>query len=956
MRSATLILFVILLVACEAKEPAGGGKGKSGKANPEVAPKDGARPESTRDVAAEIEALPAGDVDALIALLAETGGQPSKVWSEKLPDLAEGLPDASIPGLLLAAPAVAAAPSEVLKRAWVLLDARKPERAQEAAASLDPAPSGEPALIRAFISLDAGRPEQARRSIGEAVAAGLPEGIRDLAAGRLLAKAGNLKRAEEVLRGAADLRAYGPYAMVLLASGSKPADALAEADQAFSGCPNDPPSQKTRLMLLTLAGEVEIALDAFTELAEASPDDPSVFELGGDLNALRKDLVAARKAYLRALELDPGSANAHRNLSSILFAEGDREGGYEHLEAAIATAPKDGLLGLFRMGRGFTPVKWEDALSRQLCGLAIRRLADEQGREQAEKCLRTAMQAKPTDARPFVILSEILLRAGDLAGAIRVLEEGARPVSSGSGRSELLLRLAVRKLMAGDVEGYRATVGGISGKSAIGRLVSRLGEPSEGGLVLLEGRPNCRIAPQQERYGALAAAILGPGIAAKDRSELLALLADRGILPSVHGGFDIEETLKAGMPVLVDRAVLSEEGAKLELGLIVGYDAGLGAYLMDGPDPTAAVLIDEARVRGSLFYCINPDGFTPTDEGLGVALARAIGHLRKAELSDAFEALPKGVKHPISSFVRSRAALLTGRGTIAGEILRVELTESPNNPIWHLLYAQTLLVNGEQEGARRAVKRAAELVHGFLGSILYRRLMALSLITPDSAEAAIAGLKDILVDRPDYLSVYQDLAGVYISRGRFMDACLVLEELGKKHPPALEERGYRQAVKSVMRGLASTASTAEELEPLIRSDDQEIRQMVVRVAPRLSYVDAVKVLIRMTRDPEADIRTLSLRYIAQKRLTDAAEAVRLAITDESPLVRGAAAQALRGILDRESAADLARLLSDDDAYVRGVAVNELKTLSGKEFGFDPRSPAAERGEAARRWEAWAKGQ
>lgn len=951
---AALILVVFAIVACEAKDSTGGGKGQAGPTNPPVTLKDRTPPESTRDVAAEIDALPAGDLDGLVALLADTAGKPQEVWIKKLPELAKGLSDDLMPDLLLAAPVVEAAPSDVVRRAWVLLDARDALEAENAVGTINPGGNGEASLVRAFCNLELGRSEAARANIGEAVATGLPAGVRDLAAGRLLAKQGDLKRAEEVLRGAADPRAYGPYAMVLLANGAKPANALAEADQVFSGCPNDPPSQKTRLMLLTLAGDFEAALAAYAELSEASPDDPSVFELGGDLHAMQKDLAAAGEAYRRALELDPGSAVAHRNLASILFAEGNREGGYDHLEAAIATAPKDGVIGLFNTGRGVLPVLWQDALCRQLCGLAVRHLAGDEGREQAEKYLRMAIEVKPTVARPFVILSEMRLRAGDLKGAIEVLEEGARPVSGGEDRSELLLRLAVRKLMAGDLEGYRELVGGISVKTPIGRMVSRLGEPAPGGLIVLPGRPNCRITLRQDRFNALAEAVFGPEAKAADRTELLAMLADRGITASVYGGFDIEETLKAGIPILLDRTVLSEDGAQLELALIVGYDPGLGAFLMDGPDPTSAVLIDEERVKGSLFYCANPDGFTPADEGKGAALAKAIGYLRRAELSDAFEALPMGYKHPISSFVRSRAALVTGRGTIAEEILRIELTESPDNPIWHLLYAQTLLVNGEQEAARHAVERAAELAYGFHGSVLYRRLMALSLITPDSEEATVEALKKILVDRPDYLAVYQDLAGVYLSRGRFMDAYLVLVELGRKDPSALEEPGYQQAVKNVMGGLATNATTAEELEPLIESGDIEIRELVVRVAPRLTYDDAVKVLTRMTRDPEADIRTLSLRYIGVKRFQDAAEAVKLAITDESPLVRGAAAQALRGILDREAGADLVRLLADEDAYVREVALNELKALAGKDFGFDPRAPEAERKEAARRWEAWLK--
>jgi len=952
MRAATLFMLVFFLVSCEAKEPTGGG-GKGRATVPSAGPDDPAPVDPTRDIAAMIAVLPEGDAAALVALLKSTKDEPREAWREALPALAAGLQDAEIPALLLAAPE-AGSPLDFLNGAWVFLDARNPKGAMGVLDSLGDPWRGEEWLVQAFIHLSAGEAEQARRAFGSAAAEGIPSGVRDLVAGRFCARTGDLKTAEKILRGAADSRAYGPYAMVLLAGGAKPADALSEADLVFSGCPDNPPSQKSRLMLLTLAGEHDQALAAFEKLSTSSPDDPSVFELGGDLYALRKEPGPAKDAYLRALELDPGSAIAHRNLASLYFAAGDRERGFEHLEAAIATAPKKGLVGLFGKERGIAAVRWEVALCRELCDLAVRRLQDEGGRETAEKYLRAAARAKPTSARPFVVLSELSLRSGDLAGAIEVLTEGSLPVSSGQDRAELLFRLAIRKLMAGDLKGYEEAVGGIAADTPVGRLVSRLGRPDPAGVLLIAGRPNCPIAPRKDRHQALATAVLGEGATAGDRAGLLALLAEHKIKASIYGGLDIRAALKAGTPVMVDRTVLSEDGAQLMLGLIVGYDSGLGAFLLDDPDPTGAVLIEESRVKGSLFYRMDPAGFTPEDEGQGVALAQAIAYLRKGKLAESFQALPRGVKHPISSFVRSRGALISGRGVMAAELIKTELADSPNNPIWHLLYAQTLLVNGDQIAARHAVLRAAELAHGFQGSVLYRRLIALSRLTPESEEEAISELREIIADRPDYLLVYRDLAGVYLSRGRFLEAYGVLMDLGRQRPESIEEGGYQQAVKNVMGGLASSASTTEELEPLIASDDVEVRLMAVRVAPRLAYQDASKLLIRMTRDADAGVRALSLRYIGLKRFEDAAEAVRATLADEDPLVRGAAAKALRGILERDAALDLVALLADEDPYVRSVAVNELQTLSGKIFGFDPRAPEAERGEAVRRWEAWVR--
>ena len=74
-RTATLILIVFLLVACGGGEPTGGGgKGRSTPQDPPADPKDPTPAEPARDVVAEIEALPAGDLALLIDQVASAGG------------------------------------------------------------------------------------------------------------------------------------------------------------------------------------------------------------------------------------------------------------------------------------------------------------------------------------------------------------------------------------------------------------------------------------------------------------------------------------------------------------------------------------------------------------------------------------------------------------------------------------------------------------------------------------------------------------------------------------------------------------------------------------------------------------------------------------------------------------------------------------------------------------------
>jgi tetratricopeptide (TPR) repeat protein len=942
-RLATLLLLLLLFAACDGGKPTGGGSDKPATPKPPV--EVPTPPATDFALAAKIDALEPGDLASLLALFKAHGEEGGGLWQKHLPALAEALADEEMADLLLAAPVVKATSPEEHARAWDELSSSSFDRRM---LEVLPSLTGESRLFLGLAWLNQSNHKGSRSCFGLAVALGLPAGIRDVAAGMLFLRSGNLGRAEEILRGAADRRAYGPYAEVLLAGGATAADALAGAESAFPGGPVDVGSKKVRLRLLTLSGDYDGGLKAFEELRDRMPEDPDVFTLGGDLFCLRREPEPARVAFERAFELGFASTTAHARLAVLLFASGNREAGFAHLEAALAAPAPSGAEPV--------PIDPEDLLylSRECTELALRGLGEEGGEARAEELLGLAATADPTLPLPFLVLSEMKLRAGDLAGATAVLEEGSRPVSSGDGRAGLLLRLAVRRLMGGDLEGYEATIKGISRETPAGRLVARFGSPAPGSLVLLEGRPAIPLAGEDGRHAALAAALFGPDATAADHEGFKALLEARKIKASTVDGLDIRASLAEGIPVLVETISLTDEGAKLRFMPIVGHDAGLGAYFLADPDPRAPVVLDEVRVRGGLFYRIDPEPFEPADEGQGVALAQAFAHLEKGELTEAFELLPKGRKHPISDFIRSRGALLSGRGVMADKLVSRELTEFPEHPVWHLLKAQVLLVNGDQSGAAGSLDRVAELSQGFSESLLYRRLMALTRLNPETEEVAIAELRAILVSHPEYLPVYQDLSGIFLSRRRFAEAFEVLEQLAREDLAVQDRDAYRAAVRAALSGLASVAESTAELEPLFKSDDPKMRVLAVRVAPRFSYKEAIKSLTRLSKDEDQGVRALTIRTIGERRYRDAAEVVRGALKDEVGIVRGAAARALRSLLDREAMGDLIPMLEDEDIYVREVAFNELQSMSGKDFGFDPRAPEAERGEAVRRWEAWAK--
>ena len=85
-------------------------------------------------------------------------------------------------------------------------------------------------------------------------------------------------------------------------------------------------------------------------VAEREDEDLSAdawYDQAIDLEAVSLD--KARAAYLRAIDLDPGHAEAHLNLGRLLHERGDLAGAESHYRQACAARP-DSALAAFNLG------------------------------------------------------------------------------------------------------------------------------------------------------------------------------------------------------------------------------------------------------------------------------------------------------------------------------------------------------------------------------------------------------------------------------------------------------------------------------------------------------------------------------------------------------------------------------------------------------------------------------
>ncbi|MHC4473628.1 MAG: tetratricopeptide repeat protein, partial [Planctomycetota bacterium] len=777
--------------------------------------------------------------------------------------------------------------------AWELVARRRP---REAIARLESVPEelGEARALGAFAHLVLGEREAFARAVALTLASGSEEGARRLLAGRMLARAGALEEAEAALRSTVDPRAPGCLARVLLARGQGAEAALAVTGPAVESDSPDLGTVRTHLLLLVLAGrhaEAEAMLEPLLPLAT---DDPELWEVEGALAMRTGDAARAVAAYEKVLDLDPDSTVAQLNLATILFAEGKRDEALDRLEAALTRPADADRVGRLHGAGELSILETGRALALGCYHLALRHLSRGSPREKAEGYLLRAVRADPEFSPAWTALSDVQLKAGDREAALATLREGAA-----AGRSDaVLMRLAVRSLMADDLEGFEAAAAGIDPSSLPGRALARLGKPGRGGRFVLPWGPRTALVPEARRHAALAEAFLGiPVEPDLDGPAFFALLRDCGVTPATSATLDPRAVLRSGRPVLVDRLVVADHGCLPSLVLVMGYDEGLGAYFADSPEAGGTLLVRDAELAGGLLYAPSPG--EPGADPEAAAIDRALRLVVAGRITEARTALPAKSDHPLAAYAACRVALAM-RDPMAVAIAADAVKRRPEYDALRMLLAETCLYSGAVGRAVQSVNLLEEKVGDLSVLAIVREIRGLAEFRPGNEEKAFRALEALRRERPDYLPVYETLSGMYLRLDRFREALEVLDGLERQAPGVRARDDYRRARRTTFRGIIQTSTTLAELEVALRARDPEVRKLLVRRAPVLRYREAVALLTRLCEDPDTNVRALAVRMLGGRTYRDGAEAVRKRLADEAALVRGAAARALRRLLGMKS--------------------------------------------------------
>jgi len=948
-----LVLAVLAAVAgCEEKKGPSTPPGNGGGVNPPPTPE---APTAAGVARAGELAARSCNLAALSALAMENETDVEALRETVRGPLLEAVAAMEVPAaamLLLNAPFSSrsgkAEESAALVAAWRLQQTRRTAEAETAAAAL-PDDIGHTWLLRMALAGD----DDARclEAIGRVLIEGAPAASRRLAAGRLLARNGKLDAAEEVLRATDDPRAKGVLALILLANGAGVEAALAEAEAAAAALPDDLVLAHTHLMLLILAGRLDAATDVLAALMPRAEDDPGVQELAGSLRMQRDEPEAAIAAFRRALELDPGSSTSHGNLSILLMARGDRDEALDHLEKALGTISADSFVGTIRDSGEMRVTGARQATARGFVALALRHLARDSSAEQPREHLRRAIELEPGLVSAWIALSELAAREGDGEETVAVLVRGLAANEEGPAHDALAFALATRLLVEGDREGFTETAARIGEDSHEGRLIARLGS-GEGECTLVPGRPRPALTYPEERRNTLVGAFTGRKEEVTDVGAVLAAVEKAGGRAFTTAVRTPADAFAAGRTLLLLRLQITERGPRTRFELLVGSDSGLDACLVEEPEPLGTGLLPSREVARGIFFEIVPEGEELPRDPAAESIVEGLASSFSGAVESALAAVRDHRTHPLAAYVVARERMLPSPGPEVLEAIEAALEKDPENPPLRLMLAQVFMGTGDVGRAVQEINRLEETIGDISRFVLVRRLKALALLGGRTIDEGIRELEAIRRDRPDYLPVYEELIGVYLARARFEEALAVLTAFGRRAPEVRTSVKYSRALTVAYKGLASEATTLDDVEPLIVAEDPKIRIVALKTVMRLTREESSAVMARLVADPDLSVRTLAVRFIGRYDHDDLTDAVKKALSDPEPLVRGAAATAWRKLLHMDAARELVRLLDDDEKYVREVALSALHLVSGRDFGFDPAGPAEERTEALRRWQAW----
>ncbi|MCW8130277.1 MAG: HEAT repeat domain-containing protein, partial [Planctomycetota bacterium] len=149
-------------------------------------------------------------------------------------------------------------------------------------------------------------------------------------------------------------------------------------------------------------------------------------------------------------------------------------------------------------------------------------------------------------------------------------------------------------------------------------------------------------------------------------------------------------------------------------------------------------------------------------------------------------------------------------------------------------------------------------------------------------------------------------------------------------------------------GIAAGETEAESLIKLTASDVWTDRYAGIAGLAACARPEALARLLEIYHDPDSPLRTLAFRALPEQGEA-AVAGLAPDLQDPKPAVRAQALHVLGRLPSPASAKRLLQALDDEDPGVRAMADWGLRSLTGKDAGYDPAGEPAARAEASNRW-------
>ncbi len=449
------------------------------------------------------------------------------------------------------------------------------------------------------------------------------------------------------------------------------------------------------------------ALEAAKRLQEKQPTSPNGFTLAGMAEIGRGNEAAAKTAFAKALEIQPGDRNATKNLAALAVREKNFDLARQHLEEALKHLPGDvEILTLMS--------QVEARAGRPKEGLAR---------------LEEAVQANPNSVKARVTLARVYLLSGEPNKALTTLQ----PALAESGKEAAVLEVVGRAQMAlgqGDlaIATFRDLVSArpdsAQARQYLATAYENAGMIDRAVAEIQEALRLSKDAPAMKfQYARLLARANKLDQATKILGELKANHADDPALADLEGAVALANKKPADAVAAYQRLLEKQENnfnflklarAKIAAGQQADVESDIQSWLQRFPDDVlvrtsladlylTAGKLDKASAEYTEILRVTPDN-VPALNNLAWVMSKS-GKANEA-LTHAKRAVQLAPNSPQVLDTLGTTQMAAGQTRDAIQTLRDAAAKAPTDPAIQFHLAQALVSDGQSAEAKGLLRSA----------------------------------------------------------------------------------------------------------------------------------------------------------------------------------------------------------------------------------------------------------